>query len=53
MAVGAPYADPDGETNAGLVRLYSRDGTDWNMSQQINGPAGSLGADGIGYYRRC
>ena len=38
MAVGADQADPDG---AGIVRLYGRDGTDWNMFQQINGPAGS------------
>jgi len=38
MAIGIPVADL-GETNAGLVSLYKKDGTDWNMSQQITGPA--------------
>ena len=38
MAVGAYDADFVGATNAGLVRLYSRDGMDWNVFQQINGP---------------
>ena len=39
MAVGAVRADLGGVTNAGLVRLYGRNGTDWNMFQQIDGPA--------------
>ena len=39
MAVGGHFADLRGATDAGLVRLYRRDGTDWNMFQQINGPA--------------
>ena len=43
MAVGVPQADVDGVTDAGLVRLYGRNGTDWNMSQQINGPAVTWG----------
>eukprot|EP00815_Leptocylindrus_aporus_P012785 CAMPEP_0116060640 /NCGR_PEP_ID=MMETSP0322-20121206/6543_1 /TAXON_ID=163516 /ORGANISM="Leptocylindrus danicus var. apora, Strain B651" /LENGTH=111 /DNA_ID=CAMNT_0003545313 /DNA_START=653 /DNA_END=984 /DNA_ORIENTATION=- len=37
MAVGAVRADLGGVTNAGLVRLYGRNGTDWNMFQQMNG----------------
>jgi len=40
IAVGAYNADPGGVFRAGLVKLYRRDGTDWNMSQQINGPVG-------------
>jgi len=47
MAVGAYLADPGGVTNAGLVRLYGRDGTDWNMFQQINGTAVIDGYFGI------
>ena len=43
MAVGAYAADPEGFSEAGIVRLYSKDGTDWNVFQQINGPAGSKG----------
>ncbi len=45
MAVGLTLTGD--ATNAGLVRLYSRNGTDWNMSEQINGPAGTNGAFGI------
>ena len=37
MAVGAQNADPEGVRNAGLVRLYGKNGTDWNMFQQIKG----------------
>jgi len=39
MAVGAYEADPGGVSGAGLVKLYRKNGTDWNMSQQMNGPA--------------
>ena len=39
MAVGVPYANPNNVNDAGFVRLYIKNGTDWNMSQQINGPA--------------
>ena len=46
MAVGAFLADPGGVTNAGLVKLLRRNGTDWNMSQQINGPAVQYGRFG-------
>jgi len=37
MAVGTPRADPNGVNSAGHVRLYSKDGLDWKMFQQING----------------
>ncbi len=43
MAVGAPYAHSESVANAGFVRLYSKDGTDWNVFQQINGTAGPDG----------
>jgi len=39
MAVGAHRADPGGVPDAGLVKLYRKNGTDWNMSQQMNGLA--------------
>ena len=41
MAVGAPYGDPNSLHNAGFVRLYNKDGTDWNLFQQLNGPTSS------------
>ena len=37
MAVGTPRADPNGVNSAGHVRLYSKDGLDWKIFQQING----------------
>ncbi len=37
MAVGATWASPGRAYRAGLVRLYNKDGTDWNNFQQING----------------
>lgn len=46
MAVSARYAVVDGEYAAGLVRLYGRNGTDWNMFQQINGAAVEYGRFG-------
>ena len=47
MAVNAPWADLGGVTNAGIVRMYGRNGTDWNMFQQINGTAVIDGYFGI------
>jgi len=46
MAVSAAYAAINGVSGAGFVRLYSKDGTDWNMFQQINGPPVSYGEFG-------
>ena len=37
MAVSAHGADINGFLDAGYVRLFDKDGTDWNMLQQING----------------
>ncbi len=41
MAVTANLIN--GVINDGLVRLYNKVGTDWNMLQQINGPASRFG----------
>ena len=41
MAVAANSIN--GVINDGLVRLYNKVGTDWNMFQQINGPASRFG----------
>ena len=43
MAVGALYGSSNGVVNTGFVRLYSKDGTDWNMFEQINGTTGQSG----------
>jgi len=36
MAVGAPYSNVNGKRWSGYVRLYGKDGTAWNMFQQID-----------------
>ena len=46
MAVSSARADHEGKTKVGTVRLYSKDGTDWNVFQQINGTAAN---DYFGY----
>jgi len=36
MAVGAPHSNVNGKRWSGYVRLYGKDGTAWNMFQQID-----------------
>ena len=47
MAVGAHLVDLNGLYNVGHVRLYSKNGMDWNMCQQIDGPP--LSNNNFGY----